>query len=529
MKISNHATVLMLTTGVASTLFSCQKKEKSQEQPNIIFIMSDDHAYQAISAYGHGLNKTPNIDRIAEEGMLFNQSFVSNSISAPSRAVLLTGKHSHLNGVIDNGVPFDSTQQTFPKILQKNGYQTAMIGKWHLKTQPTGFDYWNILPGQGDYYNPDLIEMGVRKNHTGYVTDIITDIALKWLDTKRDPSKPFVMLYHHKAPHRNWMPGPDHLTMYDGDSFPVPETFFDDYSNRSAAAKEQCMMVARDMHECWDLMLCKEVDTTGEDIEWMDRAWYWKYKMLNKKQREAWNAAYEPKNKAFREANLKGRALAIWKYQRYIKNYLRCIASVDDNIGRVLNYLEKNGLDKNTIIVYTSDQGFYLGEHGWFDKRFMYKESFRTPLIIKWPGVTKGNNNDDFVQNIDFAETFLDMAGTDIPPDMQGKSLVPLLKGNTPDDWRKQLYYHYYEYGGHCVKAHYGIRTKKYKLIHYYFDIDAWELFDMEKDPHELHNVYDDPNYADVVKKLKTELQALRTNYKNTDELDEKYLKKYKK
>jgi arylsulfatase A-like enzyme len=483
-----------------STLQSCASAARTStapaKRPNIIFIMTDDHASHAMSCYGSKINKTPNLDRIANEGMRFSNSFCTNSICAPCRAVILTGKHSHLNGVIDNAKSFDGSQQTFPKLLQKAGYQTAIIGKWHLKTDPTGFDYWNILPGQGLYYNPAMIEMGVQKKYTGYVTDIITDHALKWLK-ERNPEKPFCLMFHHKAPHREWEPGPKHLTMYDDVTMPEPETLFDDYAGRGRAAKEQDMSIEKTMTDR-DLKLVAPKNLTPE-------------------QKKLWDAAYDPGNKAFEQANLQGKDLVRWKYQRYIKDYLRCIASVDDNVGRVLDYLDASGLADNTIVFYTSDQGFYLGDHGWFDKRFMYEESLRMPLLVRYPKQIKpASVNSDLVQNLDFAPTFLEFAGLDAPPDMQGRSLRRLLRGKTPDDWRTSIYYHYYEYPAvHSVKRHYGVRTKKYKLIHFYNDIDEWELYHLEKDPHELKNVYGDPAYADIVKELTAELKRLRTLYKD--------------
>ncbi len=534
MKISNHSTAFLLATGVAGTLFSCQNKEKANEeaqgQPNIIFIMCDDHAYQAISAYGSTINQTPNIDRIAEEGMLFNQCFVTNSISAPSRAVILTGKHSHINGVVDNRLPFDSTQQTFPKILQKSGYQTAMIGKWHLKTQPTGFDYWKVLPGQGNYYNPDFRTPEGYEQIEGYVTDIVTDVALDFLKNKRDENKPFMMMYHHKAPHRAWWPGPDHLNKYDGEKIPEPETLYDDYADMGTAAKEAEMRIMDHMNLHGDLKIKPDnLDTIMESDPWETRAYKWNYKRFNKEQREAWDKAYDPMIKKFEEKQPEGKALLQWKYQRYLKDYLRCIASVDDNVGRLLDYLEESGLAENTIVVYTSDQGFYLGEHGWFDKRFMYKESFRTPLLVRWPKVIKpGTKNDDMVMNLDFAETFLDAAGANIPEDMQGKSMLPIFKDELEGSFRDAMYYHYYEYPAvHMVKRHYGIRTDRYKLMHFYYDIDEWELYDMEKDPLEQHNVINDPEYADVLKELKAQLQELRKKYKDSEALQEQFIEEH--
>ncbi len=468
--------------------------ERQMKRPNIIFMFTDDHASHAIGAYGSRINQTPNIDRLAKEGMLFSNCFCTNSICGPSRAVILTGKHSHLNGMATNRDRFDGSQQTFPKLMQKAGYQTAMIGKWHLKTDPTGFDFWNVLIGQGPYYNPPLKTPEGTVKHTGYTTDILTDVALDWLKTKRDESKPFVMMYQHKAPHRNWQPGPKHLNTYDDTTIPEPETLFDDYANRTSAAKTQTMTVARHLTPN-DLKLTPPKNLTPEQLT-------------------EWKKAYDPKNEAFEKANLTGDDLVRWKYQRYMKDYLRCIASVDDNIGRVLDYLDESGLADNTIVIYSSDQGFYLGDHGWFDKRWMYEESLRMPFIVRWPGVTQpGSKNGDLVQNLDFAETFLDIASARIPSDMQGTSLVPLLKGQTPDDWRKSIYYHYYEFpGAHSVRKHYGVRTKRHKLIHYY-NIDEWELFDLKKDPNELKSVYGDPAYTDIQKRLETKLGRLRKRY----------------
>jgi arylsulfatase A-like enzyme len=500
-------------TGLAITgnISACKKIEA---RPNILFMMSDDHAAQAISCYGSKINQTPNIDRLAREGIKFDNCFCTNGICAPSRAVILTGKHSHVNGVIDNRLEFDGSQQTFPKLLQQAGYNTAMIGKWHLKSDPTGFDYWNIFPGQGYYYNPEFIEMGEKKQHMGYATDITTDICLEWLES-RDKTKPFCLMYHHKAPHRNWMPSPRHLTLYDDIDIPEPENLFDTYETRSAAAREQEMTIANHMYPAYDLKLTPPDEHNIEDKKY----WEWIFSRLTDEQRAAWDTAYGPKNEEFREAKLKGKELVRWKYQRYIKDYLRCIASVDENIGRVLDYLDQNDLSENTIVIYTSDQGFFLGEHGWFDKRFMYEESLRMPFIIRYPKEIKGGSiNDDIVQNLDFAPTFLDFAGIQMPRDMQGRSLRNLLQGKTPPDWRQTAYYHYFEYPAvHAVKRHYGIRTQRYKLMHFYYDINAWELYDLDKDPHEMNNVYEQATYSAVVKELTEELERLRAFYGDTD------------
>ena len=461
---------------------------------NVLFIFTDDHAYQAISAYGSNRNKTPNIDRIAKDGMLFNRAFVTNSICAPSRAVILTGKHSHLNGQLTNGQRFDGAQQTFPKLLQNNGYQTAMIGKWHLKSDPTGFDFWQVLQGQGPYYNPPMNTAEGVKKITGYTTDVITDVTLEWLKNGRDKNKPFFVMSQHKAPHRNWQPGPKHLTKYDDVEIPEPDTLRDNYKNRLEPASTQAMTIDRHLSTS-DLKLRTPGNLTPE-------------------QKAKWDAAYGPKNEAFTKANLEGDDLFKWKYQRYVKDYLRCIDSVDENIGRLLDYLEEADLAENTVVIYSSDQGWYLGEHGWYDKRWMYEESFRTPLIIRWPGVTKaGSQNADLVQNLDYAQTFLDICGVKSPRDMQGASIVPLLKGKQPKDWRKSLYYQYYEYpGGHNVRRHYGVRTDRYKLIHFYM-LDGWELYDLKKDPNELNSLYGKKGYEKITSDLKAELKRLRELY----------------
>jgi len=499
-----------LSMGVASlALPGCLKNKKpSLEKPNILFIMSDDHASHAISCYGSQINQTPNIDRIAKKGIRFDNCFCTNGICAPSRAVILTGKHSHINGVRDNRLAFDSTQMTFSKLLQESGYQTALIGKWHLKSDPTGFDYWNILPGQGHYYNPDLIEMGVEKRMNGYVTDILTSTALDYLKTKRDKNKPFLLMFHHKAPHRNWQPPLRHLSKYDDVDFPEPVNLFDDYSTRSAAASEQEMTLREHMQPDYDLKMGAAPERMTEE------------------QKKAWNAVYGPRKKAFEKEKPEGNDLVRWKYRRYMQDYLGCIAAVDESVGKILDYLEESGIASNTLVVYTSDQGFFLGDHGWFDKRFMYEESLRMPLLVSYPGfMPAGSVNQDLVSNLDFAPTFLDLAKTRIPQEIQGISFKELLRGEEINDWRESFYYHYYEYPAvHMVKRHYGIRTKKYKLMHFYYDIDAWELYDLEKDPHEMNNVYGDPAYQDITKDLKKELQRLRDKYGDSEELDKRFI-----
>ena len=484
------------------TRFNCTTNKK----PNILFIFTDDHACQAISAYGSNRNQTPNIDRIANEGILFNKCCVTNSICAPSRAVIQTGKHSHLNGVYDNRLEFDTSQETFPKLMKTAGYETAMIGKWHLKAEPSYFDYWKVLPGQGRYYNPEFRTPEGRTQIEGYVTDVITDIGLDWLANKRDPEKPFILMLQHKAPHREWSPHVEDIKLYDDRDMPEPETLFDDYSGRGSAAKMQEMEIDRHMRLNTDLKVWNYDDPQSRER--------WFIQRLTDEQLEQWKQGYEEKNEKFRQANLQGRELVRWKYQRYIKDYLRCIHSVDENIGRVLDYLDQSGLAKNTVVIYSSDQGFYLGEHGWFDKRFMYEESFKMPLVVRWPGVTKaGTTNNNLVSNLDFAETFLDIAGVPVPQDMQGLSLVPLLQ-NKDVQWRDAVYYHYYEYPAvHMVNKHEGVYDGRYKLVNFY-ELGEWELYDLEKDPQELNSVYNDPDYAAEVKRLTAKLGELRQYYK---------------
>jgi arylsulfatase A-like enzyme len=484
-------------------------------RPNILFIMADDHGAQAISAYGSRLIETPNIDRIARAGMRFDDAFVTNSICAPSRAVILTGKYSHRNGLRDNRDEFDGGQVTFPKLLQKAGYQTAMIGKWHLKTDPTGFDYWKVLIDQGEYYRPEFIENGKHVEEPGYVTDLITDSVLRFLD-RRDKTRPFAVLYQHKAPHRNWMPSPRYLSLYDGRDLPLPETFWDDYQGRPAAAAAD-MRVA-DMYLSMDMKLQEDVygretGSGGQASFPAGEAWKQSYARMTPEEKAAWDAHYGPIGEWFRKNRPAGRALTEWKYQRYLKDYLSCIASVDENVGRVLDYLDLNRLTEDTIVVYTSDQGFYLGEHGWFDKRFMYEESLGTPLLVRYPrAVPAGRVSKDLVLNLDLAETFLDFAGVEVPSDMQGRSLRALLEGQAPEDWRRAFYYRYYEWphGWHDVRPHYGVRTRTQKLIHFGGDMDEWELFDLGKDPHELRNLYADPAYAGARQELGRQLDALR-------------------
>jgi arylsulfatase A-like enzyme len=472
---------------------------KVNKPPNIIFIFSDDHAYQAISAYNdpRRLIDTPHIDRLGKEGMRFDRCVVPNSICGPSRASVLTGKYSHLNGFYNNtNSRFDGSQTTFPKLLHAAGYQTALIGKWHLVSEPTGFDLWHILPGQGVYYNPPMIHNGKRVKHQGYTTDIITDLSLDWLKS-RDQSKPFLLMCQHKAPHREWLPAIRHLGHGHDRHYPEPPTLFDDYSGRGKAEHDQDMTIAKTMTAI-DLKLTPPKELTSE-------------------QRVAWDAYYEPRNAAFRTAGLKDKDLLRWKYQRYMHDYLGCIKAVDESVGRLLEFLDHEGLADNTIVVYSADQGFYLGEHGWFDKRWIFEESLRAPLLIRWPGVAKpGAASSNLVSNVDFAETFIEAAGLPIPAEMQGRSLIPILKGETPRDWRTSFYYQYFEYPiPHHVRPHYGVVTDRFKLVHFDGpDLDVWELFDLKKDPRELRSVYVDPAYATIASGLKRELDRLRAELK---------------
>ncbi|MDE3003431.1 MAG: sulfatase [Gemmatimonadota bacterium] len=488
---------LQMWRGVAAlTLFmsvgACA--DGSPERPNILLVFTDDHASHAVSAYGSVINETPNIDRLAAEGMLFENAFVTNSICAPSRATILTGQYGHLNGVPTNYDTLHATTLTFPKLLQSAGYQTALIGKWHLKVYPEGFDHFEVLRGQGPYYNPILFSADDSVSYEGYTTDIITDRTLRWMQEERDGDRPFLLMYQHKAPHREWAPGPEQLNLFVDQEIPEPGTLFDDASGRTSAALTQEMTIAEHM--------------SPRDMKFVAPA------NLTPDQLATWDAAYGPRNEAFEAAELEGDERTSWQYQRYIKDYLRSIASVDENLGRVLDYLDAEGLTENTVVVYMSDQGFFLGDHGWYDKRWMYEESLRTPLIVRWPAsVNAGERNDALVQNLDIAQTFLDLADVSIPESMQGASLVPLLRGETPPDWRDAIYYQYFEYPGpHMVRRHYGIRTGTHKLIHYY-EIGEWELFDLEADPDELRSVFGSPDYAEIQARLAMRLDSMRTHF----------------
>ncbi|HEX2167995.1 MAG TPA: sulfatase [Longimicrobiales bacterium] len=498
----------------------------AQQRPNILFIFADDHAAHAVSAYrehlsyGARLPDTPNLDRIATDGMLFVNAFVTNSICGPSRATVLTGQYGHLNGVMTNSEPLHPTHTTFPALLRDGGYETAIIGKWHLRTAPTGFDYYEIMAGQGPYYNP-VMHSNTRTDsvrYTGYTQNVITDRALEWLgardstrsarmpdpgaastdvDTDADSdadAKPFALMLHYNATHRYWDPGPDQLELYRDTVFAEPATFRDEGARRASGFQLQEMEIALDLF-ARDLKLEEPNNLTPDQLD-------------------QWRAAYDDDNAAFIAADPGGDALKMWNYQRFIRDYMRVVAGLDAAVGRVLDYLDESGLAENTVVVYTSDQGFFLGDHGWFDKRWMYEESLRTPLLVRWPRVVEpGSVNRDLVMNLDFAQTLLDVGGVDAPESMQGRSIVPLLRGSTPADWRDAIYYQYFAYPDwHMVQRQYGVRTHRYKLIHYY-EIDEWELFDLSRDPNELNSVYNEPAYAATIASLKERLGELRAEF----------------
>ena len=509
-------------------LLVCHNQSSGDQKPNIVFIFSDDHAPHAIGAYNGWLksvNPTPRIDELAKQGMLFEKSFCTNSICGPSRAVIMTGKHSHKNGFMNNGNTFNWNQQTFPKILRKAGYTTALYGKSHLKGNPKGFDDWKVLPGQGDYYNPDLITPKGRVRIDGHCTDVVTDLAVEWLKTGRDKTKPFMLMVQHKAPHRNWMPALRHLPLYDDVKIPEPTTLFDKWEDNAPPARHQELEIDRHMDINYDLFLDLTADYEGAPSQKrQDRSAWRNMKKMTKDQLSSWRAFYGPRDKAFHEANLSGKELVRWKFQRYAKNYLRCVRGVDDSVGKIQDTLKNLKLDDNTVVIYSSDQGFYIGDHGWYDKRWMYEESLMMPLIVKWPGVTKPDSRSvQMVQNLDYAQTFLEMAGAEIPSNMQGRSLVPILKNGKADDWRKSIYYHYYEYPSvHMIPRHYGIRTERYKLIHFYQFGNEWEMYDLKEDPDELTNIYGKADKKSLQKDLKEQLVAIRKFYDDNTDVSEK-------
>jgi arylsulfatase A-like enzyme len=487
---------------LAVVVFVRAASSAEADRPNILFIISDDHAYQAISAYDSSRTKTPNIDRIALEGMRFDKCYVTNSLCGPSRACILTGKYSHKNGFYDNQHSrFDGSQVTFPKLLRSAGYQTAIVGKWHLVSDPTGFDYWDILPGQGQYYRPDFLSADGHRSVPGYVTEVITDLAIDWLEHRRDSKRPFLLMVQHKAPHRPWEPAPQKLTDREQEKVAEPSTLFDNYSHRGTAAHRADMRISQ-MNPQSDLKLWESTSKARKSL----------FNRMTEEEKAAWEKSVDPRLQAFLKVNPKGDDRTRWFYQLYMKDYLRCIESVDESVGKLLKYLDEKGLAKNTIVVYTSDQGFYMGEHGWFDKRFMYEESLRTPLLVRWPGVVKpGTVEKQIVSNVDVAPTFLQAAGVSVPKEMQGQSMVPVLKGKEPRDWRKSFYYHFYEDkdADHHVAKHEGVTNGRAKLIHFY-TLNEWELYDLQKDPHELMSVYGKAEYAAAQSEMKAELARLR-------------------
>lgn len=511
--------ISLTALGLVSAFSGVAQRQETRQtaRPNIIHIMTDDHSFQTISAYGHPISKlapTPNIDRIAQKGMLFTRAYVENSLSAPSRACMLTGLYSHQNGQRRLHGGIDTTKIFFTEMLQNAGYQTAIIGKWHLDCEPKGFDFYKVFRGQGDYYAPEFKtpDSGGRYvREEGYSADLITDHSIDFLE-HADKSKPFCLLVHHKAPHRNWMPHVKYLDLYEDIDFPLPETFYDDYATRGSAAHTQKMSVIKDMTMASDL---KVTDPGNPNPGILSR--------LTPEEKQIWKAFYDEKNSIIHNNELSETQLAEWKFQRYLKDYLRCIKSVDESVGRILDYLEQNGLMENTIIVYTSDQGFYMGEHGWFDKRFMYEESFRTPLIISYPQkIKQGSVCSEPVQNIDFAPTYLDMAGLQKTDEMVGLSWAPLFKNGRARNWRQYLYYHYYDYPAeHDVRKHDGVADKRYKLIHFYGqgakgneDVNYSELYDLKRDPHEINNVYGNPKYAKVSQRFENQLNKIRKEQK---------------
>ncbi|MBQ7180616.1 MAG: sulfatase [Bacteroidaceae bacterium] len=527
MKLNNRIglSLLCATSGVTLTgvVTGCSQARASQpKRLNIVYIMCDDHSFQTISAYGHPLSKlapTPNIDRLARMGIRFDRAYVENSLSTPSRACLMTGLYSHQNGQTMLTNVMDSTVTFIPELMQQAGYQTAMIGKWHMLCEPRGFDTYSMLAGQGEYYNPRFKTpqtAGRYVREAGYATELITQHAIDFLQHS-DREKPFLLYVHHKAPHRPWLPPMKYLDLYEDVEFPLPETFYDDYATRGSATREQRMRIDEHMSMIYDLKLYGYEGSSHE----CDVSQLWKSSLGNMtpEQREQWQAAYARKNQAFMEAKegMTHDEIVRWKYQRYIKDYVRVIKSVDDSVGELLDYLEANGLMENTMIVYTSDQGFYMGEHGWFDKRFMYEESFRTPLIIYYPGNRGGTTSDALVQNLDFGPTFLDIAGQQQPSDMYGLSLLPVLRrdGTEPGKWRKTLYYHFYDHTAeHNVMRHDGLFDKRYKLIHFYDETGAQpgydEFFDLREDPNELNNLAGNPKYRKKIRKYQEQLEATR-------------------
>ena len=518
------STALFVPFLMMNSVWSHAQNDRSSDKLNIVYIMTDDHSYQTISAYGGELTKlapTPNLDRLAKKGMLFQRAFVENSLSTPSRACLMTGLYSHQNGQRTLFGMVDTTKTFVSEILQQNGYQTAVVGKWHMRCEPKVFDYYQILFDQGAYYNPEFKSKetgGKYIRREGYATTLTTDYAINFLE-HRNNSKPFCLFVHHKAPHRNWMPESKYLHLYEDVEFPYPDTFDDDYSTRCEPAHSQQMEIDKCMTIVYDLKVNQLKDTEPYSKEWNAKGMQLSLNRMNPSERQQWEAAYVKRYEDFQKKQPVGQDLKRWKYQEYLKDYLRCIKSVDDEVGRLLDYLEKHDLMKNTVIVYTSDQGFYMGEHGWFDKRFMYEESFRTPLIIYYPEKKKNSKCKALVQNIDYAPTILDVAGIAKPDYMVGNSLVPLLKGRIPNEWRSDIYYHYYDFPAqHQVRRHDGVRDNRYKLIHFYDakkkHLNCDELYDLQKDPNELNNLYGDIKYKKIQDRLQKRLDSYRIELK---------------
>lgn len=512
-RLLSGTAMALVSTQAVTIMADTPGKDSAPKRPNIVYIMTDDHTAQMMSCYDRRHISTPNLDRIAADGVRFTQSFVANSLSGPSRACMLTGKHSHTNGFRSNETDvFDGSQPTFPKYLQQAGYQTALFGKWHLHTLPTGFDRWAIIPGQGDYYNPPFIEQtGDTIVHHGYLTNIITDRSLDWLENERDKDRPFCLLIHHKAIHRNWLADTCDLNLYEDRTFEIPANFYDSYEGRVAAQQQEMSIAsAHDM----DIVYDNKMKHPGVETR-LGFAYEGMLSRMDSTQLARWNAHYDPIIEQFYADSLSGNALTEWKYQRYMRDYAKVVASLDRNVGRVLDYLRDHDMLDNTLVIYTSDQGFYMGEHGWFDKRFMYEESMRTPLVMMLPEGYKTKGDIDYmVQNIDYAPTFLDIAGVQVPDDMQGVSMLPLLKGEKPAQWRDALYYHFHEYPAeHAVKRHYGVRDSRYKLIHFYNDIDQWELYDLQEDPSEMHNIYGQPGTEEITATMMEKLRKAQEQY----------------
>lgn len=519
MRTSNLLLLGSVTIGTLPSIGSNPEVDGKSKRPNIIYIMSDDHAFQAISAYDHPLGKiapTPNIDRIASSGMLFDNAYCANSISGPSRACVMTGKHSHANGFMSNNEDeFDGSQLTLPKVLGANGYKTAIVGKWHLGSNPTGFDFWSIHVDQGEYNNPRFIEMGDTTKRVGYATDLTADYGLEWIDKQKDGDAPFFLMLHFKAPHRNWIPAERHYQLFENTVFPEPETLFDDYSTRGKATEMQMMTIDRHMFAGYDLKL-----SNGPNSDtWINDGIAPSFGNMTDEEKARYVATYRDGNNKFYADKPQGDDLVRWKYQRYMRDYCATIAAIDENVGRVLDYLKANGLDENTIVVYTSDQGFYLGEHGWYDKRFMYEESMRMPLMMMYPkAIAAHGETTKLVQNIDFAPTLIDFAGAKIPTEMQGESFKSLLTGGKYD--RKSLYYRYYETKKdlHNVMKHLGVKQERYKLICFFDNTKAdsyhyWELYDLQNDPRELNNIYGKVGMEKITKSLKGEIIRLAAQY----------------